>query len=307
MNFAFTSRRARLAVLVAASSTLAALGACGGGGGDSSLPPATVSAASVAATRFDGTAFIQVSGTNLDKNLDVVSNECTSITRLTAAPYVSTDTTAYYSCRVMRLSGTVGFRQHSDGAVLKTATFTVPAPQVQMTFAGAVTGTVLVDLAADKVPGTVANFLEYVNATAHLYQGTIIHRVVRPSAMNGNLSIIQGGGYGPASTTTLGAHITTFAPIPLEIDPTLHNTAGTIAMARGDLPNSATSEYYFNVQDNLALDNAYAVFGALHSSTDVATLLAIQGAPCTPYPGDFVNQSCLPIPNVVLQGVVQTQ
>lgn len=294
----------RLASLSLGFSALAALTACGGGGGGGSpapAPPATVTSATISAGRFGSPAFVQVSGTHLDDGLTVSSSECTGLTRLTAAPYLSSATTAYYSCTVARMTGSVLFAQQSSGAALATATFAVTAlPQVQMSFTGPVSGSVVIDLAADKVPVTVANFLRYVNAPR--YDGLIIHRVAVPSPLYA-LGIVQGGGYGPTSTTTFGAHVAQYAPIPLEIDTTLHNTPGTIAMARSSDPNSATSEFYFNVQDNRAyLDGAYAVFGSLDQPGDIALLQAMQSTACTPY---LADGSCLPIPNVVTRSVVQ--
>ena len=280
---------------------LASLTACGGSGGTPAPPDATVSSASISSGRFGSSAFVQVSGTHLDTSLTVSSSECTDLTRLTAAPYVSSATLAYYSCTVARMSGTVVFQQKSTGATLATAPFTVSAlPQVQMTFGGPVSGTIVIDLAADKVPVTVANFLRYVNAAR--YNGLIVHRVAVPSGLY-PLGIVQGGGYGPTNSTTLGGHVAQFAPIPLEIDASLHNTAGTIAMARGADPDSATSEFYFNVQDNSSLlDGAYAVFGSLNRPADISLLQAMQATACTPY---LPDGSCLPIPNVVTTNVAQ--
>ncbi len=294
------------AAQIAALATLALLSACGGGGGDGTPPPtATVTSASVAATNFGTSAFVQMSGTNLDTGMAISSNECRGLTRLSTPPYVSSATIAYYSCTVVRLGGTITMKNKADGATLKSVTFTVPSPQVKMTWGGAVAASIYVDLDADKVPDTVANFLAYVNSTDHRYENTIIHRVVRPQPLTGNLSIIQGGGYGPTNSVVLGNHIAQFSPIALQTDPTLLNVAGTIAMARAADPNSATSEYYFNVDANPGLDGSYAVFGHLHTPGDIVVLQAIQASACTPYPGDQ-SGSCIPLPNVVLQDVAQT-
>lgn len=296
-------RALRLAGLSLAFASAAALTACGGGGSPAPAPMATVTSATVASGRFGSSTLVQVSGTNLDTGLAVSSTTCTGLSLLTQAPYVSTATNAYYACTIAAMSGSVTFKQKSGGATITTSPFTVAnLPQVQFTFAGPVAGTMTVDLAADKEPITVSNFLRYVNAGA--YNGLIIHRVTIPAPLY-PLGIVQGGGYGPTSTTTFGQHIATYAPIPLEIDSSLHNSAGTIAMARTSDPNSATSEFYFNVQDNsTSLDGSYAVFGSLHTATDVSLLQAIQGTACTPY---LVDGSCVPIPNVVTQTVVQVR
>jgi cyclophilin family peptidyl-prolyl cis-trans isomerase len=295
-------RALRLASLCLGLCALAVLAACGGGGGSPDPTPlAAVTSATISAGRFGSSAFVQVSGTNLDNGLTVSSSECTNLTLLAAAPYVSSATIAYYSCTVARMSGAVLFEQKSSGATLATAPFTVSSlPQVQMSFTGPVSGSVVINLAADKVPVTVVNFLRYVNAQR--YDGLIIHRVAVPSPLY-PLGIVQGGGYGPTNTTTFGAHVAQYAPIPLNIDATLHNTPGTIAMASSAAPNSATSEFYFNVQDNSAyLDGVYAVFGSLNQPADIALLQAMQSTACTAYMADG---SCLPIPNVVSKTVVQ--
>jgi peptidyl-prolyl cis-trans isomerase A (cyclophilin A) len=291
----------RVAVLAVAFAATASLTACGGGGSAPPPPTATVTSATITSGRFGSSTLVQVSGTNLDKGLTVASTDCTSLTLLTAAPYVSTATNAFYSCTIVKMSGTVDFKQKATGTIITSAPFTVASlPQVQFTFSGPVNGTTVVDLSADKVPATVANFLAYVNAG--LYNGLIIHRVTIPTPLY-PLGIIQGGGYGPTNTTTFGAHITTYAPIALEIDASLHNAPGTIAMARASDPNSATSEFYFNVEDNSSyLDGSYAVFGALHTPSDISLLQAIQNTACTAYMADG---SCLPIPNVLTQTVVQ--
>jgi len=83
-----------------------------------------------------------------------------------------------------------------------------------------------------------------------------------------DIQIVQGGGFMLITTPTTAslAPIPTGAPIPLEAG--LTNRRGTIAMARTNAPDSATSGWFFNVQDNPALDpnpalgrDGYAVFG----------------------------------------------
>jgi peptidyl-prolyl cis-trans isomerase A (cyclophilin A) len=123
-------------------------------------------------------------------------------------------------------------------------------------------GDILIELDPAKAPKSVANFVDYVKA-GH-YNGTVFHRVI-PTFM------IQGGG--------MTADLTekpTRAPIPLESKNGLTNLRGTVAMARTGDPNSATSQFFINVQDNLRLDagnspdgNGYAVFGKVVSGMDV--------------------------------------
>jgi peptidyl-prolyl cis-trans isomerase A (cyclophilin A) len=96
------------------------------------------------------------------------------------------------------------------------------------------------------------------------YNGTVFHRVI-PTFM------IQGGGMTADMTEKQ-----TRAPIPLESKNGLSNVRGSVAMARTNDPNSATSQFFINVQDNPRLDaanardgNGYAVFGKVISGMDV--------------------------------------
>ncbi len=123
-------------------------------------------------------------------------------------------------------------------------------------------GDIVIELDAAKAPKSVENFIGYVKS-GH-YNGTIFHRVI-PSFM------IQGGGM-----TADMKEKPTRAPIPLESRNGLSNVRGTVAMARTSDPNSATSQFFINVQDNDRLDaanandgNGYAVFGKVVSGMDV--------------------------------------
>jgi peptidyl-prolyl cis-trans isomerase A (cyclophilin A) len=118
---------------------------------------------------------------------------------------------------------------------------------------------------------TVANFMSYVNAG--LYDSTIIHRstTYNPS----DIQIIQGGGFVLQGSTI--SPVSTFAPIPLQA--LYSNTRGTIAMARTNDPDSATSGWFFNVTDNLALDDGYAVFGSVIDATGLSVIDEIAGLP----------------------------
>jgi peptidyl-prolyl cis-trans isomerase A (cyclophilin A) len=118
---------------------------------------------------------------------------------------------------------------------------------------------------------TVANFMSYVDAG--LYNSTIIHRstTYNPS----DIQIIQGGGFVLQGSTI--SPVSTFAPIPLQA--LYSNTRGTIAMARTNDPDSATSGWFFNVTDNLALDDGYAVFGSVIDATGLSVIDEIAGLP----------------------------
>ncbi len=291
---------------------LAALTACGGGGGSST--PATVSTMSVAATRYGTPALVTINGTSLG-NLSLTAPGCKNVTRLTAAPTASTDTTAYFSCTpsgayISTVSAV------TNGTTLTSQTLTVPAPIVTMTVSGGgggtVNGTIVFNLRGDKAPITVDNFLAYVNSgtspTNGFYVGTIFHRVVAGF-------VVQGGGYGAATSGTLPTVKTPlYAPITLETTGG-SNVQWTAAMARTADDNSATSQFFFNLADNhVALDkgastDGYAVFADVTASAAVVQSIAA-AAPCTALLSaglPLSDGSCVPIPNVAITSVSQTQ
>jgi cyclophilin family peptidyl-prolyl cis-trans isomerase len=117
----------------------------------------------------------------------------------------------------------------------------------------------------NNAPITVQNFLKYV--THGDYNGTIIHR----DAYNqdGSKFVIQGGGYMPViqnNTVTGFSHIATYGTILNEFSSDRSNVYGTIAMAKlGGDPDSATSEWFINMNNNSALDlpanGSFTVFG----------------------------------------------
>lgn len=121
-------------------------------------------------------------------------------------------------------------------------------------------GTITLELDPNKAPVTVENFLNYVDE--EFYNGTVFHRVI-------DGFMIQGGGF-----TEDGSRKETHAPIVLESQNGLSNSVGTIAMARTNAPNSATSQFFINVKDNDFLNYTpgnpgYAVFGRVTSGMEV--------------------------------------
>jgi cyclophilin family peptidyl-prolyl cis-trans isomerase len=123
-----------------------------------------------------------------------------------------------------------------------------------------VSGTIDVRMYDSATPLSVANFLNYLNSGR--YNGTFIHRSI-PGF------VIQGGGYTYDAGTMSAPHIATFAPVQNEFG--ISNVRGTIAMAKlGGDPNSATSEWFFNLADNSSnLDNqngGFTVFGRVVGS-----------------------------------------
>lgn len=136
-------------------------------------------------------------------------------------------------------------------------------PVVKMTTS---MGVIQIELYPDKAPATAANFLQY--ADDGFYNGTIFHRVI-------NRFMIQGGGF-----TESMKQKPTRPPIVNECGPDLRNARGTIAMARLNAPDSATSQFFINQKDNPSLDfdgpykPGYAVFGKVIEGMDVVDRIA---------------------------------
>ncbi len=129
-------------------------------------------------------------------------------------------------------------------------------------------GKIVLELYPDKAPKTVQNFLDYVDA-GH-YNSTIFHRVI-PNFM------IQGGGM-----TASMKEKSTKPPVKNEADNGLKNQRGTIAMARTQVPDSATAQFFINMVDNDFLDFkaktlqgwGYAVFGKVVEGLEVVDAIA---------------------------------
>lgn len=126
-------------------------------------------------------------------------------------------------------------------------------------------GTFEIELDRNSAPITVENFVNYVKAG--FYDGTVFHRVIPDF-------VAQAGGY-----TADGASKQRGSPILLESKNGLSNKLGTVAMARTMIENSATSEFYVNLKDNLFLDYSsetagYAVFGKVVKGMDVIFVIA---------------------------------
>jgi len=127
-------------------------------------------------------------------------------------------------------------------------------------------GDIVLELNKKAAPVTVANFLTYVKEG--FYDGTIFHRVI-PNFM------VQGGGFGPDMVQKK-----THPPIVNEANNGLKNDRGTIAMARTNNPDSATSQFFINHKDSTFLNYAgkskpgYAVFGKVVEGMDVVDAIA---------------------------------
>ncbi|HMN41351.1 MAG TPA: peptidylprolyl isomerase [Phycisphaerales bacterium] len=121
-------------------------------------------------------------------------------------------------------------------------------------------GDVVLEIDGEKAPISARNFLSYVDAKH--YDGTIFHRVIENF-------MVQGGGFTPDMQQKK-----TEKPIKNEWRNGLKNVKGSIAMARTQVADSATSQFFINVTNNSFLDEpndgaAYAVFGKVVSGLDV--------------------------------------
>ena len=129
-------------------------------------------------------------------------------------------------------------------------------------------GEITIELNAEKAPITAANFLQYVDNG--FFNGTIFHRVI-------DGFMIQGGGFDINMNQK-----ESLAEIKNEADNGLKNKRGTLAMARTNVPDSATAQFFINLKDNGFLDHTaknnsgwgYAVFGEVLEGMDVVDAMA---------------------------------
>ena len=160
---------------------------------------------------------------------------------------------------VLMLTSTLSF---STGKSMSTT-----APKVKLT---TTLGDITIQLNPDKAPISAENFLTYVKQG--FYEGTIFHRVI-PGFM------AQGGGFDVKFNQK-----PTLAPIKNEADNGLANARGTVAMARTNVPDSATAQFFINYKDNTFLNHTgknasgwgYAVFAEVIEGMDVVDAMAKQ-------------------------------
>ena len=131
-------------------------------------------------------------------------------------------------------------------------------------------GEIIIQLNTEKAPISSANFLTYVNEG--FYNGTIFHRII-PGFM------AQGGGF-DTDFNQKAVH----SAIKNEADNGLPNKRGTLAMARTNVPDSATAQFFINYKDNAFLNYTsptpsgwgYAVFGEVIEGMDIVDEMAKQ-------------------------------
>ncbi len=124
-------------------------------------------------------------------------------------------------------------------------------------------GDITIELNAEKAPISAANFLQYVENG--FYDGVIFHRVI-------NDFMVQGGGFDADMNQK-----PTEAEIKNEADNGLSNDKYTVAMARTSVPDSASSQFFINVNNNEFLNHTaptasgwgYCVFGKITEGIDV--------------------------------------
>ncbi|MEE4659299.1 MAG: peptidylprolyl isomerase [Halieaceae bacterium] len=151
-------------------------------------------------------------------------------------------------------------------------------------------GDITVRLYPERAPVTVENFLGYVDSG--FYSGTIFHRVI-PGFM------IQGGGFTPRMQEKPNGE-----PIANESKNRIHNTRGTLAMARTSDPDSATSQFFINVRNNFRLDwtpgkIGYTVFGEVTDGMYVVDSIAVEPTQ------NFMGFDDVPVTPVIIEEVVR--
>lgn len=272
----------RCGIFIAVGWVLASLAGCGGGGMDP-----TVSEVRAVKLMYGQLARFQVAGSLLTSSIRVESDSC-------ADPAFTQDsgtTLAVLTCQATKVGPMALTFRSAENKLLFQAGFEVPLPQITVfTEKGPFT----VELRPDVVKNTVDNFLQYVQNG--FYSATLFHRVM-PGF------VVQAGGYSTGLVKKAGQG----APIALESNKGLSNLRATIAMARTDTPDSATSEFYVNVVDNPALDYqsaakpGYAVFGAVIDG--MAVVDAIAAVPTTTTAG----MADVPVTEVKVQLVLRSK
>jgi peptidyl-prolyl cis-trans isomerase A (cyclophilin A) len=129
-------------------------------------------------------------------------------------------------------------------------------------------GDIELELNTEKAPITVQNFLQYIESG--FYNDTLFHRTI-PKFM------IQGGGFTKGMVEKKAQ-----SPIKNEADNGLLNLRGAVGMARNQMVNSATSQFFINVVDNpyldhranIARDFGYCVFGKVTKGMEVVDKIA---------------------------------
>lgn len=155
-------------------------------------------------------------------------------------------------------------------------------------------GDIGIELLTEEAPISSENFLTY--AKEGFYDGTVFHRVI-------DGFMIQGGGFTADMDQKKNK-----GPIANESSNGVQNSKYTLAMARTADPNSATSQFFINVNDNRFLDkdqaqdgHGYAVFARVVSGTEVVDKIAKVPT------GTHRGMGDVPTEQVVMEKVVVTE
>ena len=258
-----------------------------GCGGSSEFPP-VVTGVKPQSLSYGRLATIYIGGKDLRTSVVVETNgSCTN------PSFASSSTTdlLVLNCQARVVGDFPLVVKSAEGAVIYTSTLTVPKPQVTFITAN---GGISLELNQALAPITVDNFLSYV--AKGYYSNTLFHRVI-PGF------VAQGGGY----TTGMVKKAGQLAPIVLESNNGLSNIRASVAMARTNVANSATSEFFINLVDNLSLDYknsgspGYAVFGSVVQGMALVDAMAQQ-------PTGVVNGFAdVPLNEILISMVLQTQ
>jgi peptidyl-prolyl cis-trans isomerase A (cyclophilin A) len=265
------------------------LAACGGGsgGGVPLSQPGAITSVTPDKLTYGKTVKFTIVGTGLERGVTVSAGPC----RNSGLQPGGTATQQVLTC-TPSASGAVQISFLPTGNTTPfVSNQTIPVPQVTMKTNA---GDLVFELYPNNAPVSVDNFLQYV--TDNFYTGLIFHRVV-------SNFVVQGGGFNASLQPA-----TTRAAIKLESGNGLSNTRGSLAMARTDLPNTATSQFYINTVDNSrALDattagvNGYAVFGKV--VTGLALIDQINTVPT----GTVNGLTNVPVTPIIITSATQTQ
>jgi len=256
-------------------------------GGTTDFAP-VITAVKVQSLSYGRMATIYLGGKDLRSSLVVESNDgCTNPSFTSSS---NTDLLVL-NCGVKVVGDMPLIIKTSAGEVVYTTIITVPKPQVTLITSK---GTIIMELEPAKAPITTNNFLSYV--ASGFYKDTLFHRVI-PGF------VVQAGGYisGMLKRSSLAS------PINLETNKGLSNLRGSVGMARTTVPNSATSEFYVNLVDNLSLDYknsgnpGFAVFGTVIQGMDLVDAIATEPT------GVARGFADVPLLDVTITSAIQTK
>lgn len=232
--------------------------ACGGNSVEDNQQVTSVQARSLAYSRQ---AVLAVAGAYLRVGMSVETGVCKDPVFNMVQ---STPEQAVINCTVTATGEQPLSIRAANGKLLFSTTVNVPQPQVNLVTS---LGSITVELNPAAAPVSVNNFLSY--ASTGYYNNTLFHRVIAGF-------VAQGGGYTQGVVKKPGQR----AAITLESNNGLLNERNTLAMARTNEPNSATSEFFINLADNRSLDYqstvspGYAVFGKVVKGMEVVEKIA---------------------------------